>query len=829
MRKFKQVPSQVKYPDLEEKITKFWKDKKIFEKSVEQRSEDNLYRFLDGPPFPSGMPHYGHLLMSVAKDVIPRYQTMKGKRVRRVWGWDCHGIAVESKVNKELGISTRRNIEEYGIANYVRECRNYVQRQIANWGWYIEKIGRWVDMENAYYTLYPEYHESVLWAFKQVWEKGFVYKGKRVSLFSVETGTPVSDFEVAEGDDYREIEDLSVFVKFKLNYHKTGVGVGVVIENEKGEVLTVTRNENGREPLIGIIGGKRDGKETLQETVSRETLEEIGVEIDEAELIGSSLDVFEGRLFHTYHFKAFLPSDTDFKICDEVKDLKWKKKENIDWDNMHIPTRHCLEDFYGIKKFPEIGENLPDIYLLAWTTTPWTLLSNFAIGVNPDFDYALYEKEGEYFIVEESRAEYVFGDDFENYNYLYSYKGKEFSGIKYEPLYDYFVEKANENDYKVYLYDGVSNEEGTGVLHIAPGFGEEDFNLGREFGLSDFADIDEEGKMVVGSFVGEYIRDASPKIAEELEDKGNLLRSLPYVHRLPFYRGNEPLIYMAQDQYFIDIQRIKERMLELNENINWIPEGVKKTRFPAVINSAPDWAISRNRYWATVMPVWRSDDGDEIVVGGFEEMMEYTDEIEMRETGSSKEFFLKKTGEKLSAHRDKLDDIVFTKNGKKYHRIEEVLDVWFDSGSAPFAEFHYPFENKELFEKSYPADFIVEGAGMVRAWFNVLHRVATLVFDKEAFKNVVCGGTFAGSDGRKMSKTYGNYTDPKDVLENLGGETLRLYLMGSAVMAGGEANWSDEILSEMQKNILIPFWNVYKYFVIYANLHKFIPLSLIHI
>lgn len=699
-KKIKKVEGMPKFPELENTITRFWKENKIFEKSVEQRSVDNSFSFVDGPPFVSGMPHYGHLLTSIAKDVVPRFWTMKGKRVRRVWGWDCHGLPIEAKVNKKLNIKTSDQVEkEIGVDKYVQACREYVKSTSSDWRWYIEKIGRWVDMDNAYYTMNPEFNESVIWAFKQMWDKGLVYKGKRVSLFSTDTSTPVSNFEVAmDADNYQDVDDLSVFVKFKLR------------ENPFGDV---------------------------------------------------------------------------------------------------------------------VSEDSP-VFIVAWTTTPWTIPANFALAINPNEKYALVEFEGQYLVVAEKRLEYTFSTKKENINgegAVVNVKtvvgGSTLKGLSYEPVYDFFVDKTSENDFKTYLYDGVTMEDGTGVLHLAPAFGEEDFNLGKEFGLSDFRDIDEEGNMTVGAWKGIYLRDASPMIAEDMANKGNLLRSEVYRHRLPFYRGDNPLIYMAQESYFVNVQKIKDKMLELNEDINWIPENVKHGRFGQTVATSPDWAISRNRYWATVMPIWQSEDGDQIVVGSMEEMMQYTDQIEKKEESGKAVYYL--DGEKMSLHRDFCDKLVFKKDGKEYRRIPEVLDCWMDSGSVPFAEHHYPFENKEAFEKSFPADFIVEYVAQARAWFNVLLRVSTALYEKTPYKNVICHGVLAGNDGRKMSKTYGNYPDAKDVLENIGAEAVRLYLMGSPLMVGGDTSWSDELLNEQVKTVLIPLWNTYKYFTIYADLHNFVP------
>jgi isoleucyl-tRNA synthetase len=674
---------------MEDRINEFWKENGIFEKSVENRPEDKRYSFIDGPPFVSGMPHYGHILVSIPKDIIPRYWTMKGYRVRRVWGWDCHGLPIETRVNEKLGIKGRADVEDkIGVKKYVEECRSYVEQGIADWRWYIEKLGRWVDLDNAYRTMDPEFNESVIWAFKQIWDKELIYKGKRVSLYSTDTSTPVSNFEVAMDDNYEDVEDLAIFVKFPL------------------------------------------------------------------------------------------------------------KSE----------------------KFADVTDGKP-LNLVAWTTTAWTIPANFALVVNKDFDYSIVKYEDEYLVVAKDRLEYTF-DDLE-YEVVKDIKGEELEGLEYEPAYDFFKDKATSNDWHVYTSEEVIGEEGTGILHVAPGFGEVDFNMGQKWDLSTVVHIDETGNMLHGDWKGMYIREASPVIATDLEDRDKLLRSEKYVHRLPFYRGKNPLIYMAQDSYFIDIQKIKPRMLELQKKINWVPDTFKK-RFEYVLENSPDWAISRTRYWATIMPVWESEDGDQIVVGSFEEMMEYTDQIEKVELDNGKiEYRL--DGKKIKLHRDFCDQLVFEKDGKEYHRIPEVLDCWMDSGSVPFAEHHYPFENKKAFENSFPADFIVEYTGQIRAWFNVLFRMSLMLFDDVPYRNVVCSGVMFGDDGRKMSKTYQNYPDPEKVLKEKGAEAVRLYLMSTPIMAGGDMEWSDDVLNDKVKEILIPIWNTYRYLSLYANIHNWTP------
>jgi isoleucyl-tRNA synthetase len=689
--KIPEVNPRVNFSDMEDRINVFWKENKIFEKSIQSRPEDRRYSFIDGPPFVSGMPHYGHILVSIVKDIVPRYWTMKGYRVRRVWGWDCHGLPIESKVNEKLGIKTRFDVEEtIGVNKYVQECRQYVEQGIADWRWYIEKLGRWVDLDNAYKTMDPEFNESVIWAFKKIWDKGLIYKGKRVSLYSTDTSTPVSNFEVAMDDNYEDVEDLAIFVKFPLK--------------------------------------------------------------------------------------------TD--------------------------------------KFDKYTEGKP-LNLVAWTTTAWTIPANFALAVNKDFDYVIVKYNKEYYVVAKDRLEYSFGDF--KYQVIADIKGKEFEGIEYEPAYEFFKKEATKNDWHVYLSDEVIGEEGTGILHIAPGFGEVDFNLGQELGLSSIVHIDENGNMLDGDWKGKYIRDASPIIAQDLEKKNKLLREEKYVHRLSFYRGSNPLIYMTQDSYFVDIQKIKPRMLDLQKEINWVPETFKK-RFEYVLETAPDWAISRTRYWATIMPIWESEDGDQIVVGSFEEMKKYTDQIESVKKGDGQiEYRL--NGKKMKLHRDFCDQLVFKKEGKEYHRIPEVLDCWMDSGSVPFAEHHYPFENEKAFEDSFPADFIVEYTGQIRAWFNVLFRISLMLFDDIPYKNVICHGVMFGDDGRKMSKTYKNYPDPKKTLEEKGAEAVRLYLMSTPIMAGADTSWSNEVLNDQVKDILIPIWNTYRYLSLYSNIHNWSPES----
>jgi isoleucyl-tRNA synthetase len=687
--KFK-TPENLSIQQMEDTIIKYWKDNKIFEKSVEERPVDNAYVFYDGPPFISGLPHYGHLLGSIAKDVIPRYWTMKGKHVERVWGWDAHGLTVENKVQARLGIKNRRDIENYGLEKFTEACYDYTKEISAEWAWYIDKIGRWVDFEHAYKTIDQTYMESVMWAFKQLYDKGLIYEGLRTSLFCTTCGTPVSNFEIAMDNSYKDVEDPAITVKFPV--------------------------------------------------------------------------ITEGK-----------------------------------YKNINI---------------------------LAWTTTPWTMPSNRALVVDPEQTYVIVEAPSNYlpvtdnvvavvgdsilekYIVAKARSEAVFTG--KSYKILEEFKGVELLGLYYEPPYRFF--KARDSEFKVYSYEGmVTVDEGTGIVHSAPGFGEIDSEMGKHYGLTMMMTINDEGCFLRGNngenpFEGMYYKKADAYIREDLTNRNILFRDERIVHRFPYHdRCNTLLIQKAQNSWFIDVAKLKDKLIQNNEPINWVPDHLKYGRFKQGIEQAPDWCISRTRFWATPMPVWESADGERIVVASIKEIEELS-------------------GQKVKdLHRPYIDEIVIKKNGKEYHRRPEVLDSWMEAGSMPYAQVHYPFDNVDWFNKNYPGDYIVEYIGQVRAWFYVMHVLATALFNSNSFKNVISTGVMSGNDGRKMSKTYGNYTDPKEILEKIGGDALRLYLMGSPLMVGENANFDNEELGNKLRNVINPLWNTAKYFLIYAEQFNWEP------
>ncbi|MDN5819594.1 MAG: isoleucine--tRNA ligase [bacterium] len=645
-----------------------WKDDRTFEKSVEQRAKDNSYVFYDGPPFITGVPHHGTLLSSVVKDAVPRYWTMKGKRVERVWGWDCHGLPAEVFTEKKLGIKDRRDIgTKISLEDYITTARDNMVQTSSLWNDTIDRIGRWVDMDNAYKTMDKEYMESIWWGFKTLYEKGKIYEGERVLMYCTRDATPLSKAEVTmDAGAYQDVTDPSVYVKYKL---------------------------------------------------------------------------------------------TD-----------------------------------------------RDAYLLAWTTTPWTLPANTAIGVGKNEKYTELETEaGEHLIMHQDLVEKVMTDEKHqplNYKVIQTgIKGKDLIGLSYEPLLG--VDRG-ENAHKVWEYPDLSAEDGTGIVHLSPAYGEEDFELAREKGIPVVHVIDESGLYTEGDWKGENVWEVNKPIAKALKDQG-IVWKIEYIkHSYPHcHRCGTRLMYRAHPSWFFDVIGQKPMMLSKNsDQIEWFPEYLKHGRFEKNIEQAPDWNLSRDRFWATAMPVWEGHDKDgkkhQIVVGSYDELEQLS-------------------GKRLDDyHRPWVDDIEFDKDGIHYTRIDKVLDGWFESGSMPYAQFHYPFENKAKFEANFPGDFIAEYIGQVRAWFYYVHTVSVGLFGESAFKNVITTGIVAGNDGRKMSKSYGNYTDPNELMDNFSADSLRFLLLSSPLLKGEDFSLQDKEVGDVARKLSM-IWNMYDFFTMYAE------------
>ncbi len=655
----------------EEEVLGFWKKNKIFEKSLRKNPKSRIFSFYDGPPFITGMPHYGTLLPSIAKDIIPRYQTMRGRYVPRVWGWDVHGLPAENKVEEQLGFRVKKDIERYGVGNFIKAARQYVSQGSKDWRWYIDHIGRWAEIDKPYRTDDLNYMESVIWAFKQLYDKGLIYKGRRVSLYCPRCATPLSKFEVTMDADenYRNVADPAVTIAFQL-------------------------------------------------------------------------------------------------------------------------------------------KGVPDTYVLAWTTTPWTLPANNGLAVNPRIKYVTVSNGAKKYILAEKALERY--PELKNWKRVGTITGKSLIGKSFAPLFDADIEK-NETNYKIWGASFANTDEGTGVVHIAPGFGEDDFNLGSAHKLNLPTILDEDGKFLEHfnyPWAGLYFKKADGPIMEDLEERGLLVRKETITHAYPHcWRCTTPLIYMAQDSWFMKIGPLRQQMLKTNNQINWVPPHFGVKRFKYNIGNAPDWSISRTRYWGVPIPVWETRDGERVVVGSLAELKQLSG----------------RTVRDL--HRPGIDELILTlPSGKKAYRVKEVLDVWFESGSMPFAQDHYPFENKQKFESGFPADFIVEYTGQLRGWFYYLHVLANALWGKPAFTNVITTGVLMGTDGRKMSKNYGNYPDPRQIIEKYGAEALRLYFSASKVMLGEDPNMSEEDIREARNTINI-LHNTHKYLLTYADLHHWRPLD----
>ena len=668
-----------------------WKDDQTFERSVAQRPADNAYVFYDGPPFITGVPHHGTLLSSIVKDAVPRYWTMKGKRVERRWGWDCHGLPAENFVEKQLNITDRRQIvtssdqpapldkdgqplPTISLEKYITKACESMVANSETWQGVIDRIGRWVDFTGAYRTMDKDFMESVWWAFKQLYEAGKIYEGEKVLMYDTKFATPVSKAEVTmDNDAYQTVTDPSVYVKFSL--------------------------------------------------------------------------------------------------MDE------------------------------------------DAAVLAWTTTPWTLPANLMLAVNPEMTYCEVEVDGEKLILAEEALERTLQDDKHqplDYDVLRTFPGSELVGKTYQPLDTGSNWPENDKVHTIYAADFVSHESGTGIVHIAPAYGEDDFELAKRHGISAFHVIDDNGYYTDTNYKGLEVWDNNKFIAKDLKEKGAVWKIEYIRHEYPFNpRSKQRIMYRAIPSWFFDIQGQKPLMLEQNEYINWFPSHLKHGRFAKNIEQAPDWNLSRDRFWATAMPVWKGDRGTVRVVGSYAELKELSG-VELDDY-----------------HRPWVDDITFEIDGETFTRIDKVLDCWFESGSMPFAQLHYPFENQAKFEQNYPADFIVEYIGQVRAWFYYVHAVNAALAEigafgeagaqhKNAYSNVITTGVVAGNDGRKMSKSLGNFTDPNELMDKFSADSLRFLLLSSPLLNGEDFALHDKDVGDVARKLSM-IWNMYDFFTMYAE------------
>ena len=672
-----------------------WKDDQTFEKSVAQRPADNAYVFYDGPPFITGVPHHGTLLSSIVKDAVPRYWTMKGKRVERRWGWDCHGLPAENFVEKQMNIVDRRQIvtssdqpapldkdgnplPTISLEKYITKARESMVANSETWQGVIDRIGRWVDFAGAYRTMDKDFMESVWWAFKKLYEAGKIYEGEKVLMYDTKFATPVSKAEVTmDNDAYQTVTDPSVYVKFKL-------------------------------------------------------------------------------------------ADDDAAV-------------------------------------------------LAWTTTPWTLPANLMLAVNPDMMYYEVLVDGEKLIIAEEALGRVLQDDKHqplDYDVLRKFPGSELVGKNYQPLDTGSNWPQNDKIHTIYAADFVSHESGTGIVHIAPAYGEDDFELAKRHGISAFHVIDDNGYYTDSNYTGLEVWDNNKFIAKDLKEKGAVWKIEYIRHEYPFNpRSKQRIMYRAIPSWFFAIQGQKPLMLEQNEHINWFPHHLKHGRFAKNIEQAPDWNLSRDRFWATAMPVWKGDRGTVRVVGSYAELKELS--------GVALDDY----------HRPWVDDITFTIDGETFTRIDKVLDCWFESGSMPFAQLHYPFENQTKFEQNYPADFIVEYIGQVRAWFYYVHAVNAALAEigafgeagaqhKNAYSNVITTGVVAGNDGRKMSKSLGNFTDPNELMDKFSADSLRFLLLSSPLLNGEDFALHDKDVGDVARKLAM-IWNMYDFFTMYAEVDEF--------
>ena len=683
---YPRVRAQANFPQIEERVLARWHDEGTFEASVAHRPADDEFVFYDGPPFANGLPHHGHLLTGYVKDVVPRYQTMRGHRVNRRFGWDCHGLPAEMETERELGVSGRAAITEYGIERFNAQCRDSVLRYTAEWRKTVTRQARWVDFDDDYKTMDLPYMESVMWAFKQLWDQGLIYQAFRVMPYSWGAETPLSNFEIRLDDATRPRQDPAITVWFEL------------------------------------------------------------AETDE-------------------------PSRTSSTACTDG------------------PLR-----------------------LLVWTTTPWTLPSNLAIAVGEGISYAVVESAalgaGRYVLASDCLEQYA--PDLEPYTVVGTMSGAELAGRRYSPLFEFFGHRTEA--FRVLAGDFVDTSEGTGVVHLAPGFGEEDQSLCEAHGIEigDAVPVDDRGCFTqpVTPWADLNVFEANPEIIAELKQRNRVLRHDSYEHNYPHcWRTDTPIIYKAISSWYVKVTEISDLLAETNQQINWVPGHVRDGRFGQWLAGARDWSISRNRFWGSPIPIWMSDDPDYPRIDVYGSLDELEADFGVRPTDLHRPFIDELT-------RPNPDDPT---GRSTMRRVPEVLDCWFESGSMPFAQVHYPFENAEWFEKNFPADFIVEYINQTRGWFYTLHVLAGALFSRPAFQNVICHGVLLAADGTKLSKRLRNYTEPTDIFATQGSDALRWYLMSTNIVRGGDTRISDSGINDVARQVLIPIWNAYSFFTLYAN------------
>jgi len=674
---FKAVSNKVAFPKMEESVLKFWEEDKTFEKSLKKNEGKDRYKFYDGPPFATGLPHYGHLLAGTIKDIVPRYQTMRGKYVERRFGWDTHGLPIEALAQDALGVAGAPEIKALGIDKFNEQCRSMVLKYVSEWKKTVTRMGRWVDFDHDYKTMNPDFMETIWWVFKQLWKQGRVYKSHRIMPYSWKLSTPLSNFEA--GSNYKDVQDPTVTVRTKL--------------------------------LDSL--GKLDRLDTT-------------------------------------------------------------------------------------------------IYMLVWTTTPWTLPENLMMCVRADVDYVvvrdLTDDVRPCYVMAKARLASIFKKP-EQYEVVAEMKGAEMKGWRYEPIFPYFSDKAAEGAFRVLNDDYVTTDDGVGIVHIAPAYGEDDFRVCQEAGMKAIVDpLDASCNFTaeIPDYQGRFCKDCDKDIIKRLKSEGKLVHQATITHSYPFCdRTDTPLIYRAIDAWYVRVEDLHERLAKNNAKVHWTPDYVGEKRFGNWLEEARDWNISRNRFWGSCIPVWvnDADPDDMICVGSVKELEELS-------------------GEKVTdLHKHFIDKIVIRKDGKTYHRTPEVLDCWFESGSMPYAQQHYMGEGDV--SSFFPADFIAEGLDQTRGWFYTLMVLGTCLFDQSPYKNVIVNGLVLAEDGKKMSKRLKNYPDPNLMLNTYGADAIRLYMIYSPVVKAENLKFSENGVKQLMRDLLIPWWNAYSFFVTYANVDKF--------